>query len=108
LNKYFGTHSPNFFLPWKKTSECVFRIFSKFELENFGEYVPKFLYKDKNRKMGGRKETRGVGREKFLKNCGAQKDTETIGSVILSWQLLSLPHILLSSYCPLVVYFIFF
>jgi hypothetical protein len=52
-------------LPWKKTSECVFRIFSKFELENFGEYVPKFLYKDKNRKMGGRKETRGVGREKY-------------------------------------------
>jgi hypothetical protein len=41
----------------------------------------------------GRKETCGVGREKFLKNCGAQKDTETIGSVILSWQLLSLPHI---------------
>jgi hypothetical protein len=52
---------PDFFV-LKKTSECVFQIFSKFELENFGKHVPKLLYKSKNRKM----DTQGVGREKIL------------------------------------------
>jgi hypothetical protein len=37
LNKYFGTRFP-FFLPWKKTSECVFQFFfkiwTKFFLKN--------------------------------------------------------------------------
>jgi hypothetical protein len=44
-----------------------FRIyFPNLNLKNFKKHVMKFLYNGKNEKMEGRKETRGVGREKSV------------------------------------------
>jgi hypothetical protein len=45
-------------LPWKKTSECVFQIRTRKNFQNFHTM-------GKNGKMGGKKETQGVKREKF-------------------------------------------
>jgi hypothetical protein len=56
-NKYFGMRLLNFFA-LEKTSECVFQIFSNFELEKFEKSVLKFYTKTKMKKWG-RKETRG-------------------------------------------------
>jgi hypothetical protein len=54
-------------LPWKRTSECVFRKkFPKFELEKLWKTRSKIFVKGKKEKTGDRKETRGVGREIFI------------------------------------------
>jgi hypothetical protein len=52
---------------------CALNFF-KFELENFGKYVPNFLYKDKNRKMG-LKRNMGLEREKISTMCLQRKAT---------------------------------
>jgi hypothetical protein len=46
-------HFPNFFYLKKNFRIC----FSEFKLENFRKHVSKFLYIDKNGKMGGKKNT---------------------------------------------------
>jgi hypothetical protein len=59
LNKNFGTCFSKKNLLWKKTSECVFNFFFKFELEKFRETHSEVFIQGQNRKAGSRKETQG-------------------------------------------------